>query len=86
MATMNPGLSYVTVSWQLAAEAIVPLNSEAGRAISEAAHQWIAVHQEPWTLVVGGALIHRPFVDDVLAHIAGDKLAAARVLPTMRVF
>jgi hypothetical protein len=33
LATMNPGLSYVAVSWQLAAEAIVPLNSEAGRSI-----------------------------------------------------
>ena len=32
-ATMNPGLSYVAVSWQVAAEAIVPLNSEAGRTI-----------------------------------------------------
>jgi hypothetical protein len=32
-ATMNPGLSYVTVSWQVAAEAIVPLNREAGRSI-----------------------------------------------------
>jgi hypothetical protein len=32
-ATMNPGLSYVAVSWQVAAEAIVPLNSEAGRSI-----------------------------------------------------
>jgi hypothetical protein len=31
--TMNPGLSYVAVSWQVAAEAIVPLNSEAGRSI-----------------------------------------------------
>ena len=33
VATMNPGLSYVAVSWQVAAEAIVPLNSEAGRSI-----------------------------------------------------
>ena len=33
VATMNPGLSYVAVSWQFAAEAIVPLNSEAGRSI-----------------------------------------------------
>ena len=33
VATMNPGLSYVAVSWQLAAEAIVPLNSEAGRSV-----------------------------------------------------
>jgi len=32
-ATMNPGLSYVAVSWQVAAEAIVPLNREAGRTI-----------------------------------------------------
>ena len=32
-ATMNPGLSYVAVSWQVAAEAIVPLNSEAGRSV-----------------------------------------------------
>jgi hypothetical protein len=30
---VNPGLSYVAVSWQVAAEAIVPLNSEAGRSI-----------------------------------------------------
>ena len=33
VATMNPGLSYVAVSWQVAAEAIIPLNSEAGRSI-----------------------------------------------------
>ena len=33
VATMNPGLSYVAVSWQLAAEAIVPLNSKAGHSI-----------------------------------------------------
>ena len=29
-ATMNPGLSYVAETWQLAAEAIVPLDREAG--------------------------------------------------------
>src|SRR5262249_29450626 len=33
VATMNPGFSYVAVSWQVAAEAIVPLNSEAGRSV-----------------------------------------------------
>jgi hypothetical protein len=33
VATMNPGLSYVAVTWQVAAEAIIPLNSEAGRSI-----------------------------------------------------
>lgn len=32
-ATMNPGLSYVAVTWQIAAEAIIPLNSEAGRTV-----------------------------------------------------
>jgi hypothetical protein len=31
IATMNPGLSYVAVTWQIAVEAIVPLNSAAGR-------------------------------------------------------
>jgi len=30
---MNPGLSYVAVTWQVAVEAIVPLNSEAGRSV-----------------------------------------------------
>ena len=33
LATMNPGLSYVAVSWQLAAEAIIPLNERAGRSV-----------------------------------------------------
>jgi hypothetical protein len=32
-ATMNPGISYVAVTWQVAAEAIVPLNGAAGRSI-----------------------------------------------------
>lgn len=32
-ATMNPGLSYVAGTWQVAVEAIVPLNSEAGRSV-----------------------------------------------------
>jgi hypothetical protein len=30
VATMNPGLAYVAVAWQLAAEVILPLNREAG--------------------------------------------------------
>jgi hypothetical protein len=33
VATMNPGLSYVAVTWQVAIEAIVPLNSEAGHTV-----------------------------------------------------
>jgi hypothetical protein len=32
-ATMNPGISYVAVTWQASAAAIVPLNSEAGRSV-----------------------------------------------------
>lgn len=32
-ATMNPGLAYVAGTWQIAAEAIVPINSEAGRSV-----------------------------------------------------
>jgi hypothetical protein len=33
VATMNPGLSHVAVTWQLAVEAIVPLNGASGRDI-----------------------------------------------------
>ena len=33
IATMNPGLSYVAVTWQIAIEAIVPLNSASGHNI-----------------------------------------------------
>ena len=32
-ATMNPGLSYVAEAWQIAAEAIIPLNIEGGRGV-----------------------------------------------------
>ena len=33
IATMNPGLSYVAVTWQIAVEAIVPLNTASGHNI-----------------------------------------------------
>jgi hypothetical protein len=33
IATMNPGLSYVAVTWQIAVEAIVPLNNVSGHGI-----------------------------------------------------
>jgi hypothetical protein len=33
IATMNPGLSYVAVTWQIAVEAIVPLNQASGHGI-----------------------------------------------------
>jgi hypothetical protein len=32
-ATMNPGLAYVSETWQVTAEAIVPLNTEGGRSV-----------------------------------------------------
>jgi len=32
-ATMNPGFAYVATTWQIAAEAIVPLNREAGEGV-----------------------------------------------------
>lgn len=33
IATMNPGFAYVAVTWQIAAEAIVPLNWESGNGV-----------------------------------------------------
>jgi hypothetical protein len=40
-ATMNPGLAYVADKWQVAAEAIVPLNSAGGHAIGVRAHLFL---------------------------------------------
>ena len=40
-ATMNPGLAYVADAWQVAAEAIVPLNSQGGRTIGVRAHLFL---------------------------------------------
>ena len=40
-ATMNPGLAYVADTWQVAAEAVVPLNSEGGRTIGVRAHLFL---------------------------------------------
>jgi hypothetical protein len=40
-ATMNPGLAYVGSAWQLAAEAVIPLNTEGGRAIGMRAHLFL---------------------------------------------
>jgi hypothetical protein len=33
IATMNPGLSYVANTWQIAVEVIVPLNRESGHGV-----------------------------------------------------
>jgi hypothetical protein len=38
---MNPGLAYVADTWQVAAEAIIPLNSEGGRTIGVRAHLFL---------------------------------------------
>src|SRR5260370_12679531 len=40
-ATMNPGLAYVADTWQVATEAIIPLNSEGGRTIGVRAHLFL---------------------------------------------
>lgn len=40
-ATMNPGLAYAADTWQVAAEAIIPLNSEGGRTIGFRAHLFL---------------------------------------------
>ena len=39
--TVNPGLAYIADKWQIAAEAIVPLNSEGGRTIGVRAHVFL---------------------------------------------
>ena len=38
---MNPGLAYVAGAWQVAAEAIVPINSDGGRTIGMRAHLFL---------------------------------------------
>jgi len=40
-ATMNPGLAYVADTWQVAGEAIIPLNSEGGTTIGVRAHLFL---------------------------------------------
>src|SRR5262249_49420767 len=60
VATMNPGLSYVAVSWQVAAEAIVPLNSEAGRSIGARA-QLLLFLDELIPSLFGKPLLSRSF-------------------------
>ena len=40
-ATINPGLAYVGDTWQLAAEAIIPANTEGGRTIGMRAHLFL---------------------------------------------
>jgi hypothetical protein len=40
-ATINPGLAYVADTWQLAAEAIIPANTEGGRTVGVRAHLFL---------------------------------------------
>lgn len=58
LATMNPGLSYVAVTWQVAVEAIVPLNSEAGRSVGARA-QLLLFLDELLPSVFGKPLLSR---------------------------
>jgi hypothetical protein len=53
------------------------------RAISENGHNWITAHPVAGQIVVGGALIEKPFVDATLADIARAGLIATRVMPAM---
>jgi hypothetical protein len=57
VATMNPGFSYVAVTWQVAVEAIVPLNSEAGRSIGARA-QLLLFLQDLMPSVFGKPLLN----------------------------
>jgi hypothetical protein len=40
-ATINPGLAYIGQNWQLAAEAIIPANTEGGQTIGVRAHLFL---------------------------------------------
>jgi hypothetical protein len=57
-ATMNPGLAYVGGAWQVAAEAIVPLNSEGGRTIGMRAHLFLFL-DDLFPAVFGKPLLSR---------------------------
>jgi hypothetical protein len=57
-ATMNPGLAYVGSAWQVAAEAIVPLNSEGGRTIGMRAHLFLFL-DDLFPAVFGKPLLSR---------------------------
>jgi len=57
-ATMNPGLAYVGDTWQVAAEAIIPLNSEGGRTIAARAHLFLFL-DELFPAVFGKPLLSR---------------------------
>ena len=57
-ATMNPGLAYVGDTWQVAAEAIIPLNSEGGRTIGARAHLFLFL-DELFPAVFGKPLLSR---------------------------
>jgi hypothetical protein len=57
-ATMNPGLAYVAGAWQVAAEAIVPINSEGGRTIGMRAHLFLFL-DDLFPAVFGKPLLSR---------------------------
>ena len=57
-ATINPGLAYVGGAWQVAAEAIVPLNSQGGRTIGMRAHLFLFL-DDLFPAVFGKPLLSR---------------------------
>jgi hypothetical protein len=58
------------------------------RAVSDAAHNFLAARPLQAHLVRGGCVVAREFVDEVLSAIASDGLVASRVVrgATMRRF
>jgi hypothetical protein len=74
-ATMNPGLSYVEVTWQVAAEVIVPLNSEAGRTVGARAQ--LLFSRRSHTISVWKAAFERPIASGCEAKIIGRQGHAA---------
>jgi hypothetical protein len=63
---MNPGLAYVGDSWQVAAEAIIPLNSEGGRNIGARAHLFLFL-DDLFPTIFG-----KPLLDSII-HVSSER-------------
>jgi hypothetical protein len=64
-ATANPGLSYVAVAWQLAGEAILPLNREGGHGVGFRAQLLLFLDEVSPTLFAKPAFFSQPLVSRV---------------------
>lgn len=64
-ATANPGLSYVAVAWQLAGEAILPLNREGGHGVGFRAQLLLFLDEVSPTLFAKPAFTSQPLVSRV---------------------